>query len=43
MVAVVWHYWLGFALAIGAVMTVLSVIVGYIAKVEVPRYPKKPG
>ena len=42
MLAVVWHFWIGFFLAIGAVATVLAVIAGYVAKVEVPRYPKKP-
>ena len=42
MFAVVWHFWIGFFLAIGAVLTVLAVVAGYIARVEVPRYPKKP-
>ncbi len=39
--AVVWHYWIGFLLAIGAVLAVLGVIVGYLLKVENPRYPKR--
>lgn len=42
MLAVVWHFWLGFFLALGALGTVLAIAVGYIAKVEMPRYPKKP-
>lgn len=42
MLAVVWHYWIGFFLAIGTVATLLAVVVGYIANVEAPRYPKKP-
>ena len=42
MLAVVWHFWIGFVLAIGAVMTLLAIAVGYVAKVEMPRYPKKP-
>ncbi|MEM7341393.1 MAG: hypothetical protein AAF467_22245 [Actinomycetota bacterium] len=42
MLAVVWHFWIGFFLAIGTVVTVLAVVVGYIVNVEVPRYPKKP-
>lgn len=42
LLAVVWHFWIGLFLAIGAVATVLMVAVGYIAKVEAPRYPKKP-
>ena len=41
MLAVVWHFWIGFFLAIGVVMTLLAIGVGYIAKVEAPRYPKK--
>jgi hypothetical protein len=42
MLAVVWHFWIGFVLAIGVVLTLLSIAAGYIAKVEVPKYPKKP-
>lgn len=42
MLAVVWHFWLGLILAISVVMTLLGVAVGYIVKVEAPRYPKKP-
>jgi hypothetical protein len=41
MFAVVWHFWIGFFLAIGVVATLVSVAAGYIAKVEVPKYPKK--
>ncbi len=41
MLAVVWHFWLGFFLAIGAVMTLVAVAVGYVVRVEMPRYPKK--
>jgi hypothetical protein len=40
MIAVVWHYWLGMALAIGAVATVAAVGVGYLRNVESTRYPK---
>ncbi|MDH3294538.1 MAG: hypothetical protein OER95_09490 [Acidimicrobiia bacterium] len=39
--AVVWHWWLGFFLAIGTVLTVLGVAVGYLAKVKSPGYPKR--
>lgn len=41
MLAVVWHYWIGFFLAIGVVMTLAAILVGYIVNVEAPRYPKK--
>jgi hypothetical protein len=39
--AVVWHYWLGFFLAIGTVLTVLAVIGGYLIKVQNPKYPRR--
>lgn len=39
--AVVWHWWIGVFLAVGAVLTVIGVIAGYLAKVENPRYPKR--
>ncbi len=40
MVAVVWHFWLGMFLAIGAIATVLALGVGYLAKVQSMKYPK---
>ena len=42
MVAVVWHYWIGFFLAIGVVLTLVSIAAGYVARVEMKKYPKKP-
>lgn len=42
MLAVVWHWWIGFALSVGTILTVLGVVVGYFMKVENPRYPRKP-
>ena len=41
MLAVIWHWWIGFFLTIGAVLLVISLVIGYFAKVENPRYPKK--
>lgn len=41
MFAVIWHFWIGLFLAIGSLATVIAVAVGYLAKVEHPRYPKK--
>ncbi len=41
MLAVVWHWWIGFFLAIGALATVIAVIVGYLNLVEAKRYSKK--
>jgi hypothetical protein len=40
MFAVVWHYWIGVALAVGAVGTMGAVLAAYLKKVESIRYPK---
>jgi hypothetical protein len=40
MFAMVWHYWIGVALAIGAVATIAGVFANYLKKVESIRYPK---
>ena len=40
MLAVVWHYWIGVALAIGAVGTIGAMGAAYMKKVESIRYPK---
>lgn len=40
MIGVVWHYWIGVALAIGAVATMGGVLAAYLKKVEATRYPK---
>jgi len=39
--AVVWHYWLGVALFIPAVLIVIGIVIGYLVKVVAPRYPKQ--
>ena len=41
MLAVVWHYWIGVALVLGAVGTLAALAFGYLTKVESTRYPKK--
>ena len=41
MLAVVWHYWIGVALMLGAVGTLAALAYGYLRKVESTRYPKK--
>lgn len=41
MFAVIWHFWIGLFLAIGSLATIIAIVVGYLAKVENPRYPKK--
>jgi len=40
MFAVIWHFWLGVALAIGAVGAVIAMVFGYFRTVESQRYPK---
>ncbi len=40
MFAVVWHYWIGVALALGALATVGGIAGNYFRKVESSRYPK---
>lgn len=40
MLAVVWHYWIGVALALGAIGTLAALGLGYLKKVESTRYPK---
>ena len=39
--AQVWHYWLGWAMAIGAVLTLVALIIGYLVRVQGPQYPKR--
>lgn len=39
--AQVWHFWIAVPLTIGAVLTVVALIAGYVAKVVAPRYPKR--
>jgi hypothetical protein len=37
----VWHYWVGLVLLIGAILAVLSMLAGYLRKVETLRHPKR--
>ena len=37
----VWHYWISWALVAGAVLAILGVIVGYLVKVQSPKYPRR--
>lgn len=39
--AVIWHYWIGLALFLGAILTVIAVIVGYLLRVQSLKYPKR--
>jgi hypothetical protein len=40
-VAVIWHYWIGVALAIPAILLVVTMAVLYVVKVEMPRYNRE--
>jgi hypothetical protein len=40
MLAVIWHYWIGVALILGTILTIVALAVGYLVTVERPRYPK---
>jgi preprotein translocase subunit Sss1 len=37
---VVWHFWIAVALVVPAILLVVGIIVGYVIKVEMPRYPR---
>ena len=39
--AEVWHYWLGVAIALGAVLTMIALVIGYLVKVQARQYPKR--
>jgi hypothetical protein len=39
--AVVWHYWIGVVLFVGAILTCVAVAVGYLVKVQSLKYPKR--
>ena len=41
MLAVIWHFWLGVALAGGAIATVVMMVGAYFKTVESTRYPKE--
>jgi len=41
MFAVVWHYWVGVVMAVGAVATVGALVAQYFKTVESNRYPKE--
>jgi len=41
MFAVVWHYWIGVALAVPSILLIIATIVGYVVKVVIPRYERR--
>jgi hypothetical protein len=36
----VWHFWIAVPLALGAIVVVIALVLGYVAKVTRTRYPK---
>jgi hypothetical protein len=36
----VWHYWIGVALVIGAVLALVATLIGYLVKVQSVKYPR---
>jgi uncharacterized membrane protein len=41
MIAVVWHFWLGLVLLVVGGLAVVNLIVGYVAKVTMTKYPNR--
>ncbi len=41
MIAVVWHFWLGLILLVAGGLAVVNVILGYVAKVTLTKYPNR--
>ena len=41
MIAVVWHFWLGLVLLVVGGLAVVNLIVGYVAKVTLTKYPNR--
>ena len=39
--AVVWHYWIGVAIAIPAILLLVATLAGYFMKVSRMRYPRQ--
>lgn len=39
--AKVWHYWIGIAILLPALLAVVLTIIGYLVKVTANRYPKQ--
>lgn len=39
--AVVWHFWIAVALVVPAILLCIAVLVGYVYKVVLPKYPRR--
>lgn len=40
-VAVIWHFWIGLVFFVLSLVVVVAVIVGYLVRVQSPKYPKR--
>jgi amino acid permease len=40
-VAVVWHFWIAVAIVVPSFLLVIGVVIQYLRKVEMPRYPRR--
>lgn len=38
MLAVVWHYWIGVAIAVPALLTMVLLLAQYLRKTQAPKY-----
>ena len=38
MLAVIWHFWLGFFIMVGVVLAFVAVFVGFLRTTQAPRY-----
>jgi hypothetical protein len=41
LLAVVWHFWIAVALVVPSILLIVGIIVMYVKKVVVPRYPRQ--
>ncbi len=41
MAAKVWHYWIGIAILLPALLAVVATIIGYLVKVTANKYPRQ--
>jgi len=41
MIAVVWHFWLGLVLLVVGGLAVVNLIIAYVAKVTMTKYPNR--
>ena len=40
-IGVIWHYWIGVVFFVLSLIVVAAVIVGYLVRVQSPKFPKR--